>query len=298
MKKRLLILSFSMLTFLSYGQRSTYDTIRVDASFTVHVVFESKIVDYTLGSGELQGVDGTYTEVGITQAGDNKIKLAANVEHFETTNLFVETTSGYFNFILKYADFPVKQIFPVRDQDATLKKSELSSSTNTSGGSSSETAQVKDAEIKQGGPVGFYESIKRTPLKPSSIAKKLQGVQYYVSGIFTNGEWIGIKLVIENLEDLRYTLSYVNWTITEKKSIKSKKGSVEYNEPLHAVNEPLNVNKTLKRGEQGIFIFIFEKFTLSKSQELLIEIGEKDGSRTCDLKVNQNSIIKADYLSD
>lgn len=302
MKRPIFLIGIAFFAFAAKAQRSTYDTIRVGMDFTDHVVFESKIVDYTLGSGQLQGVDGTYSEVGLIQAGDNILKLAANIEHFETTNLFVETSTGYFNFILAYADIPEKQIWPVRDQDATLKKSELVSGNKLSSDKRGTVGfntydAMKEKERAKGDSGEFYKSIERTSLRPSSIARKLQGIQYYVSGIFTNGSKIGFKLVIENEEDLRYTLSYVNWTIKEKKKFRSKKGSVEYNEPLHSLNESSSY-PTLKKGEQGIYIFIFKKFTLSKSQELILEIGEKDGSRTCDLKINQNYIIKADYLSN
>lgn len=293
MKKIKVLGLFMLVVTSSFGQRSTYDTIRVGVATTIHVVFESKIVDYTLGSGELQGMNGTYTEVGLTQAGDNKIKLAANIENFETTNLFVETSTGYFNFILEYTGFPNKQIFSVKDKDATLSKSNIAST--SAPGAPNEKVTKLGSEFGQDDK--FYQAIKRKAIRPSSIAKKIQGVQYYISGIYTNGTEIGIKLIIENLEGLRYNLSYVNWTIKEKKNLRNKKGSIEYNEPLKPSNSS-EFTSTLSKDQQGIYVFVFPKFTLTKTQELIIEIGEKEGSRTCDLRISQSEIIRADYIND
>lgn len=293
MKHILLVILSVLVSLFSYGQRSTYDTIRVGLATTVHIVFESKIVDYTLGSGELECLDGTYTEVGLTQAGDNKLKLAANVENFETTNLFVETSSGYFNYILEYTDFPEKQIFSIKDKDATLSKSTIDNTIKT------EVPGKKIVSLGSsfGNEETFFDAIKRKAIRPSSIAKQTQGVQYYISGIYTNGTEIGIKLIIENLEGLKYNLSYVNWTIKEKKNLRNKKGSIEYSESLKpSINSELN--SSLSKDQQGIYVFVFPKFTLTKTQELIIEIGEKEGSRTCDLKISQSEIFRADYIND
>lgn len=293
MKKYFIIkVLFVLLSFSAYGQRDTYDTIRVGVTTTIHLLFEADIQDYLLGSGEVSGEQGTYKEVLLQQAGERKLRVAAAIEDFSVTNLFIETETGYFNFILEYTEFPKKQIIEIGDLMATVVKT-------------TEEKRVGESLIDEGPerPKNQYlileDEILKTADRPSEIAMRSQGVDYSVSGIYTNGSEIGFKLIIINGRSISYQLSYINWSIREKGKASSKRGAVEMIEPItsRVLNKESHQNyDKLSMGATGEYIFVYPKFTLSKTKELVIEIGEKEGDRIVELKVNNKQLLKAEFI--
>jgi len=293
MKKQLTLnVILTLLSFTAYGQRDTYDTIRVGVTTTIHMLFEADIQDYLLGSGEISGEQGSYKEVLLQQAGKRKIRVAAAIENFSTTNLFVETEKGYFNFILEYTEFPKEQIIEIKDQGATVVK--------TTEEQVGESLKERHIELLKNPYLILEEEIKKTVDRPSEIAMRSQGVDYSVSGIYTNGSEIGFKLIIINGSSISYQLSYINWSIQEKGKLSSKKGSVEMIEPItqRMLNKGSHLDYTkLSMGATGEYIFVYPKFTLSKTKQLVIEIGEKEGDRIIELKVSNKQLLKAEYIS-
>lgn len=292
-------LTFVLLISLATAKAQTikYDTIRVGTTTTIHLLFESTIQDYLLGSGKIEDENGEYTEVLLEQVGSNKLRVAAAVEDFSTTNLFVETESGYFNFILKYIEFPQRQMIKIADSAAAILKSKNEVIKKRS--NNRETINELVTPESSPSPETLLEkAIRKKPVKTSDIALRSQGVEYFISGIYTNGKEIGFKLIVKNKSAISYELSYVNWIIKEKGNLKSKKGSIEVLEPISdkLMNKKNQNYQPLLKGSTGEYIYIYPKFTLPKTKVLVIEIGEKSGDRIVELTINNKQLLGAEYI--
>ena len=102
----LIILFFEVLPWRAFTQ--PYDTIKIGYSTSVNMIFSSPVKKWDMGLGLRieNGQEIRDVLVENTSESSKRIKLAAGIEHFEITNLFVETERAYYNFILEYEERP------------------------------------------------------------------------------------------------------------------------------------------------------------------------------------------------
>lgn len=278
-----------------YGQR--YDTIQVGLMTTVHMIFESPVLEYDLGSGTrievVNGEEQQVTDVLITKVGD-RLKLAAAFTNFETTNLFVETETGYFNFILKYADHPRTLSHYLADQHADKIKSASPAKRQALEKENTELTAQKETRILELTLHDLATKVSREPAQVIEIGQDSQRMKYYLNGIFVKGNYLFFRVNILNEGNVKFDLGYEGFFIKDKPNRGLKKTTKQIPEPVKDLFIFNRNVKVVERRQEVSKIYVFEKFTLDHKKMFVIEFWEDgQGQRKVELNIPSDKILDA-----
>ena len=240
------------------------DTIEVSYTKTAYLIFP-----------EAPEVDKGSEDV-IIRVYQNKVIIQAAIEGFQETNLFVQSGSNFYMFILKYSSAPKKYLFNYQVRTNSI------GSTGVIAEKPSvviqDSTSLLEASGKKEGLVDAYEtqeviipknnelidySVKNNELKKVSSKKKTQtnlkvncqwvegknqdiynkGVQknkinFIATNFYVNEEYFYLKLYIKNISKINYNIDFIRFTIKNQK-IGIKKAANQYIElnPVYVFNE-------------------------------------------------------------
>lgn len=203
---------------------------------------------------------------------DNILQVKAAREGFPQTNLTVVTTDGqFYSFVVDYAGEP-----------SVLNLSFV----NGAGGK----AEIKDRLIDE---KVFNEDAVVIKAQPRFLGTSTSGqlMHLLLQGIWLKDrmEWFVLRLGNHSLVD--YTPDYIRFFVRDRK--RGKRTAVQETEitPVYA-----DAAHTVTGGQPQKFVFAFQPFTIPSTQELVLQIGERNGGRALVLHVGHRALLKARLL--
>lgn len=279
--------------FSCWGQ--SYDSIGVGLMNTVHMVFDSPVLNYDLGSGSrIEVVDGKEVEVFdviINKVGD-RLKLAAAVEQFETTNLFVETEAAYYNFILSYKSQP-KLTHYITLQHADHRKSAAAFEDGKKQTSQLELEKEKKQTLEAMVVADLAALVHSKPPQNPEVGEESQRIRYFLNGIFVRGDYLFFRVNFVNSGNVKFDLGYEGFFIKDKKNKGVKRSAKQTPEPLECL---LIFNKNIKvidNKKEVSKVYAFRKFTIEEKKVFTIEFWEDEGQRKVELRITPKMILDA-----
>lgn len=266
----------------------SYDTIRIGYSTSVNMIFDSPVKRWDMGLG-IRIEDGNEIRDVLVENSTNspeRIKLAAGIAHFETTNLFVETVKAYYNFILMYDDLPNNLLIKVDAAKASITKTKVENNPDVQ--------NRIDRKNPTDSLIYYTEKIRDLENDFTNIGLVSQKMLFYISGLYVVDDYLIFKVIIKNEGNISFDIGFVGFFRGDKKGNKKRPRQEELLTPLYISNEEKEV---IKSGEMIVKVYAFKKFTLRKNQHLYIQFWEGEpGERKAELVLRSKDILAAKAL--
>lgn len=278
---------FVNTVFFASGQR--YDTVAVGMTTAVHLIFKSPILKVDIGLGEVMDSKGATVKDVLESISEDKTRLSitAGVTNFQTTNLFVETTAGYYNFILRYAKFPKKLLILIEDKMALIQKE--SSVTVTA----SDVGQVQDT-------LGVLcEKILSKNFVDPVVGEKKDKMTVFLNGVYVGERYLFFRVTLKNDGNVAFETGNESYQIVDVQ--RSLKGQQIVQTPRQLT--PVYVYRQSQKGkvnkkEQSSTVYVFDNFTVANKKNFVIDLWEKKpGQRTFALKISSSDLLGAETIN-
>jgi hypothetical protein len=289
----LLYISFWFITLSCFGQKKEVkiDTVLVSFTRVSSILFESPILGYDCGTPD----SSVYI-----QYVNRRVKILANIERFEPTNLIVETENAFYEYLLMYNSTTKKSFHVAELDDAVHVKNdpELAELVNKKEEDKAQAVEIKRLSVLDSVNNYFSEQSQKIARKNNSfvnvgiLGKRME---LSVAGIYTDDLYVYFKVTLTNRSNIRYDLEYMNFAIITKGKRKRRKSAEQETQliSVHVFNDQVN---QLLRNESITRIYAFQKFTFDKNRELIIEAWEKDGNRNLKLSVDYKNLLGAQRI--
>lgn len=120
-----------------------------------------------------------------------------------------------------------------------------------------------------------------------------RGIWGYIKGVYSGQNKIYIMLEIKNTTNIPYDLESI--TFVTKTNRKHNGGEVVANDSAFTPIWQTDISR-LGRKTSRKLIFVFDKFTIPESKDLVASIYETEGERTVDVNIKADYIINAKYI--
>ncbi|MEQ8880955.1 MAG: DUF4138 domain-containing protein [Cyclobacteriaceae bacterium] len=296
MKYWLVILVNSIMLGKVYSQN--YDTIPVGYTTSVNLIFDSPVKQWDMGLGLRveSGLQVWDVLVENSPESPSRIKLAAGIEEFKTTNLFVETTTAYYNFILKYEDRPGKLLYKIEIKQAEIIKENrtseirdnISQSVDHDAKNTLEKAATEFDSLEY-----FAHRVLESEDSFNPIGKSSQQILFFLSGIYVRDDHLFFKLYLRNESNIPYDIGFIGFFKSDrgKSGNKKRPRQEEHLTPEFVLNEGM---KTLESNTEIFKVMSLQRFTLDNRKRLYIQLWEGNGGeRKIELVVKGKDLLKA-----
>jgi conjugative transposon TraN protein len=211
---------------------------------------------------------------------DNILQVKAGKQDFHQTNLTVVTTDGQlYSFLVDYTNEPsVLNLSFSKDSGATepTEKDKAVLSGTLLNAASFKTITDEVYRQKRFLHIRSREQKMRLSLESIWLANKAM--------------WLALQLQNKSLID--YKPDYVRFFVRDKK--RGKRTALQEREitPLYGKSDSAVAGEQLQK-----VVFAFQPFTIPKTQELVIQVGEQNGGRSLVLSVSHRVLLKTRLLS-
>ncbi|MBB1138008.1 conjugative transposon protein TraN [Myroides sp. WP-1] len=242
---------------------------------TTHILFPSSIEYVDLGSSEIIA--------NKVEATSNVLRLKTVKEDISPTNFTVITNDGkYYSFNATYNEQPIQLSYD-------LTKFEKHNSKKQS--------EVLFKDLGKTAPSLtdlFMKAIIKKNKKELNIKSKNYSVEARLKSIYIQDGKLYFHISINNKSNLPYTVDYVSFKIKDRKTTKRTTIQEVALKPIRSYSDFQIIISHSKQDN----IFMFDQFTLSDKQMLIIEINEKRGIRNQTLKIKSADILKSKQKSN
>jgi len=206
----------------------------------------------------------------------NILQVKADREGFPETNLSIVTTDGkFYSFLVNYNQNP-----------DTLNLSFAADSLKR-GDRSILAGEELDAES--------FELLKHAVEGKKSflhLHKSQQRVDLALSGIYLVNNAMLFSFKVRNKSLVGYVPEFTRFSVVDKR--RAKRTAIQEREIIPLYGREGNAIG----GSQSVSMVVaFEAFTIASSQELLVQIGEKNGGRLLQLHISARRLLKARPLN-
>lgn len=249
-------------------------------------------MNYDLGSGTRIENGAEVSDVIIGKVGD-RLKLAAAIERFETTNLFVETENAYFNVILVYSDQPKQLTYYQGDDRADRVKDPGKKQKESLAKEESEMGKAKEEMILELTLKDLANDVLEKGNVVPDIGESSQRMKYFLNGIYVKGDYLFFRVNVLNEGNVKYDLGYEGFFITDKKNKGTKKTPTQP-EPLKTLLILNDEIKSVEKKQEISKVYVFKKFTLEPKKVFTIEFWEDgQGQRKVELIIPPDKLLSA-----
>jgi hypothetical protein len=286
---KMLLTLFLLLSATDKLLGQSYDTLHVGLTTTINLIFDAAILKTHLGSGTYVENNEVTQDVLLETTGQ-RMTLTARTEAFETTNLFVETETAFFNFILAYAEWPTNQLIGIDASRATiLKKSAPAPEASN---------ELRGLRRRDSLAILANQAFQKPHVKNPAIGVIDQKMIFFLDGIFVDGAFLFFRVTLRNESNVRFDLGFQGFFIKEDASHSAKRTATiapSPQTPLYALPEELLV---VRPRQEVSKVFVFNKFTLDAKRHFSIEFweDEKKGQRRVSLSIPDAEILRAKPL--
>jgi conjugative transposon TraN protein len=265
MKNKNIFLLAILLGGSSFGFcQSRNDTLDITFLKTTSLIFEYPIINVDRGSKDViaQKVNGV----------DNTLQIKAAKRSFPETNLTVITADGKLHhFYVCYSEEPETQTFKIDSTDIEIKFKER--------------LNVKEFQRKS---ERIIRSRKHSAVERVSKYK----IKFSLNGIYVDDEVIFYQVQIKNKSNINYDIQSLRFFIRDKQKLKRTASQEDELYPLYIKDKCSKINgRTSAR-----VIYALPKFTIPNAKTLDIELFEKNGGRNLKLRIDNQTIVKAEKL--
>jgi conjugative transposon TraN protein len=261
-KRTLSSLCFALVSVLQLSAQNVYvNSLDVTENKTTSIVFPQAIKSVDIGSRNVlaQKVPGA----------ENVLQIKADTSVFNETNLTVIIEGGTLHqFDIRYAQRPSSCYFLI-DKFGIMES-------------------VQSVILNENNPVLLFEKVYSALGGPAAkIEKEKEGkVSMILHPIHIRSGHLFFNLTYRNNSNLRYDIESVRFLVKDKK--RAKRSAVQEVQviPIHLSRD---VKSIPEKGSANV-IYTFDKFTISDSKELIIEVTERNGARHFNMRVHRNDI--------
>ena len=281
-----------------------YDTIPVGYTTSVNLIFDSPVKQWDMGLGlRVEGGQKVWDVlVENSQESQNRIKLAAGIKEFKTTNLFVETATAYYNFILKYEDRPRKLLYQIELDQAEILKEDRRQKTGDSIKMSisvydKRPSATPNTDTKLDSIPFYCQKILRIEDGFNPIGKSSQQIHFFLSGIYIHDDLLFFKLFMRNDSSIPFDIGFIGFFKSDrgKSGNKKRPKQEEHLTPEFVLHEDM---KSLKSNSEIFKVVTLKRFTLDKRKRLYIQLWEgSGGERKIELTVKGKDLLKANVIT-
>lgn len=122
--------------------------------------------------------------------------------------------------------------------------------------------------------------LKRKP-QNSIIKRRNEGIVLSAQQIIFYKAALYFVLEIKNNSTLDYDMNFLDLSIETRQKGKKKSAQRLMLEPLYTYNPPSKI----KENETVRFVFVLPKFSLSNDRRVVVELNEKNGERSIELRI-------------
>lgn len=250
------------------GQLLVSETLYIPFNKTVHIILGEEIHKIDVGSQDV-----------LYQTAHNRLQLKAAQPEFEETNLMVETSSGYALFLLRYAEAPKKLFYDYSKQfqkgNDTLEQA---------------ARQQQSAALANKSSAVKYkcEQVLKKKRHLRSIGMQAQNVSAELECLLADKNALYFRIKINNESGISYEVDLLGFSVC---SVKNKRIEQCYElSPVYSLSAD---GLCIEQGSSGVFVFVFNKFTLAKPQRFIVDIQEKSGGRRCSFSLTSKELNDA-----
>ncbi|MBA4057614.1 MAG: hypothetical protein C0490_23065 [Marivirga sp.] len=117
-------------------------------------------------------------------------------------------------------------------------------------------------------------------------------IKFSLNGIYVDDDVIFYQVQIKNKSNINYDIQSLRFFIRDKQKLKRTASQEDELLPLYIRNE---ISKINGRTSASV-IYALQKFTIPNAKTLDIELFEKNGGRNLKLRIDNQTIVKADRL--
>jgi conjugative transposon TraN protein len=211
---------------------------------------------------------------------NNILQVKAGRQGFPQTNVTVVTADGeFYSFLVDYTTEPsVLNLSFSKDSNSIIESAEK------------DKAVLSDAPLDEAACQSFTSEINRQK-HFLHLRTREQKISVSLQSIWLTNKVIWLALQLQNKSLIDYTPDYIRFFVRDKK--RGKRTAVQETEilPLYG-----NTDSTVAGNQSQKIVFAFQSFTIPKTQELVIQVGEQNGGRSLVLSISHKAILKARYL--
>lgn len=204
---------------------------------------------------------------------DNILQIKAGEQGFAETNLSVVTSDGqFYSFVVDYTEEPeLLNVSFVKD---------------------SAEAAISSKPINEAQFNNIVEVVKNAP---SFLLQHTyeQRMLLWLRGIYLSHNTMSFCFKLRNNSQVAYTPDYVRFFIRDRK--RGKRTAVQETEvlPLYA-----SASRTVNGLQADACVVVFAPFTMPVTQELVVQVGEKNGGRSLVLHISHRQLLRAKKLAE
>jgi len=274
MKYLILLFSFHLFLSASAQQKTIKKRLKITDNKSTFLSFDSPVEIHDMGSDDV--VMKTTEKANLV-----KVKGRAN---FRETNLTITTANGqYYSFLVNYSANPDTLIY-FFESPLTTKQAEIKN----------ELQDNKQIMISDS-LADFNQNSQKVLERTKSITPIGGRVKYKVGlvlkGIYVSQGKMYFQVTIFNQSALAYDIDFLKFNVKNKRGLKKATVQEVELQPRFIYNSKI---KTVSPADKQVsFVYVFDKFTLTNSKTLSIELWEKNGERSVFFEVSSNALLKA-----
>lgn len=282
---------------LSIAQTEIPDTIYVNSTARVHILFDHDIDKATVGSALQYGCETHRDQLDIkallpSQAQPNRKPVQS------TLMVRFKGNSDYYYAILKYAKTPKKFLYDKRTPEFVKKQKEDENS------KIAPTLKSDEALVTPSGELDINVIKKRKNMvmeernKIQDISIMQDNLLVYVSNIKNDEQMTYIKLNIKNKSSVEYVFDLVTFEVVEKLK---KSVSKENNKVTNEIKVPVGLESKFDKVsayDEKSAVFALPIFATGNgsANSLQITLREQKGTRKIILKVPIKYFVKCEVF--
>lgn len=282
-----------MLCFLSLqlaGQELI--PLEVAKQKAVHLIFSQKVKYCASGSQEV-----SHTITG------NILKLKALKAPFAETNLTVITEDDrLYSFLLLYNENPRRLNLQPAPESGKLLHAPAQPAPAVPGPAAVHTATTASASptlaaVPATAPAEAYANTCQQILGHWQFEHFIESegtIYLQLRNIYQDEKYLYFTLCAQNAGDKDLMIDFVNFQQGDAQGILRD----VYREGLKKPFYVFNKNEIIKAKGQHHMVYVFEKFSIEAGKKLLIDLGEKNGSRFLSLGIPAKYINEARQLTN
>ncbi|MDR0575542.1 MAG: conjugative transposon protein TraN [Tannerella sp.] len=266
---KILSILFLFSLFSVKGQDAN---VAICMSKTTYIIFSNQIKEYNVGTREVQ----VHTHLISSNVLSMQAKPGVTDKNYIKTNLFVLLNDGtiyYFDVVLNdtLSSYMYNYSQTVIDgaQSIVLLPTEAKKDT---------TPEYSE----------YYAAMEKINDMFVNATNTIQGVTYSIQAVGYKDGLLFFKFMLKNSTGIDFDIEYIKFM----KQLKKKKNRQSIQEVELPILGHQKYSSKLEKGQSQVFIFVLEKITLGKNEEMVIDIKESRGER------NFNEIIPAFFITD
>lgn len=243
------------------------DTLYLSTDKTTHFIASSKVADFVTGSDS--------TAAAYAESIENIVKAKQLYPVRLPGSLTVLTASEVHPYVID----PSARIRPSVRTDSLARDAIF------------REASVNDAQLK-----AKAEAVLREPPFLSGVGTLSRRMEFSLTSVMTDGDWVMLRLRVANRSDLDYETDFVKVYIEDRKSVRNMATQEDEITPSFVYYPDGEESRWIPgRGEME-FVQFFPRFSLPEKRMLTIELFEKNGGRHLTFHVLPKELLKAKKL--